>query len=273
MLERAGKRALRVSIAVSIVAAIVLGSNAQAQTPAPLPIQAYERLMQPINTYLTIPYLYQKADFFGGIDMAKATSFAWMGATYAPMGTLVEDGWRVRLMGGAGRYSYQTSFVPGGINDATAFSAELLGGYRKTFDNLFGNKLYVGAFAGLHYEDQILVWSDPFNPARGSEAGIKATLELYSRVQERFIASAFGSTSTVHNKYYVKTSLLYEFTEMWALGGEAATMGDARYYEHRAGAAATLTWRKKVISLSAGVLENSGRGDGTYLNLSVYSPF
>jgi hypothetical protein len=256
-----------------MTAALSFESPAQAQAPAPLPIQAYERLMQPFNTYVTIPYLHQKADFFGGVDTAKSTTFAWMGATYAPMGTLIEDGWRVRFMGGAGRYTYQTQIVPGGINDANVFTVELLGGYRKTFDNIFGNSIYVGAFAGVHYEDQMLAYDDPLNAARGSESGIKGSLELYSRLYQRYIASAFGTVSTVHQKYYAKAALLYEFNETWALGGELATMGDARYNEHRFGAAASLTWRKKIFVLSAGALDNSGRGTGTYTTLSIYSPF
>lgn len=273
MWERADRRALRFMFAASLAAAISAAPAAHAQTQPPIPIQAYERLVQPFTTYLTIPYLHQKADFFGGIDAAKAVNFVWAGATYAPVGTLLEDGWRVRFMGGAGRYTYQTSIVPGGINEANVFSAEVLGGYRRTFDNLFGNKLYLGAFAGLHYEDQMLVFADPFNPARGSEVGIKGSLELYSRLWQRYIASAFASASTVHSKYYAKTSLLYEFSEMWALGGEVATMGDARYHEYRAGIAGSLTWKKKIFVLSAGALDNSGRGPGAYTTLSVYSPF
>lgn len=265
------KRTGKTSIAVSFAASILAVATAQAQQ-ASIPIQAYERLIQPFETYITIPYLHQKADFFGGIDAAKATTFAWVGATYAP-GTLVEDGWRVRFMGGAGKYSYRTAIVPGGINDANAFSVELLGGYRKTFGNIYGHTIYVGAFAGLHYEDQILAFDDPFNPARGSEAGIKGSLELYSRIWQRYIVTAFGSASTVHSKYYAKAALQYELNETWALGGEVATMGDARYNEQRAGLAASLTWRKKIFSLSAGMLENSGRGDGVYTTLSVYSPF
>lgn len=268
------KRAGKVSVVASLAASIFAACPAQAQQ-ASLPVQAYEQLMRRYE-YLwgrATPYIDRKADFFGGIDAAKATTFAWMGATYAPKGTLAEDGWRVRFMGGAGRYSYRTAASPGGINEANAFSVELLGGYRKTFGNVLGQTFYVGAFAGVHYENQILVYEDPSNPARGSEAGVKASLELYSRVWERYIASAFGSLSTVHNKYYAKASLLYELNETWALGGEIVAMGDARYNEQRAGAAGSLTWRKKIFTLSAGALENSGRGNGAYLTLSVYSPF
>lgn len=234
--------------------------------------QAYEQLFRPF-TDLSIPHLHEKADFFGGIDAARATTFAWAGATYAPAGTLAEDGWRVRFMGGAGRYSYQASIVPGGINDANAFSVELLGGYRKTFDDVFGSRLYAGVFAGAHYEDQILDFPDPFNPARGSEAGIKASLELYARIRQDYVATAFATASTVHRKYHAKLTLLRELNGQWGVGGEIATMGDARYSEYRAGLAASFTWRRKIFMLSAGALDNSGRGSGAYTTFSVYSPF
>lgn len=270
--KRRGNCATRILAAAAIVSAGVTPVSAQIYEPL---VFAYGQLSRPM-TYLRgrmSPYIDQKADFFGGIDAAKANTFAWMGVTWAPMGVLAEDGWRVRLVGGAGRYSYQTQAAPGGINDANVFSGEVLGGYRKTFGNVFGRKLYLGAFAGLHYEDQLLVYEDRNNPARGSEAGIKGSLELYSRVGERYIATAFASLSSVHNKYHAKAAALYELNDMWALGGEVAVLGDARYDEQRAGLVGSLTWRKRIFTLSAGFLDNSSRGEGTYLTLSVYSPF
>jgi hypothetical protein len=277
MANCASNRAFQVLTAAAIFAAAGT-TPVSAQIYEPI-LFAYGELQRYMRGRLN-PYFDQKTDFFGGIDASKATAFAWMGVTYAPLGTLAEDGWRVRLMGGAGRYSYQTSIVPGGINDVGAFSGEVLGGYRKTFENVLGQRLYVGAFAGLHYESQILLYNDPSNPARGSEAGIKGSLETYARVWERYIGTAFVSISTVHNKYHGKLAALYELSETWslrgerwALGGEVSALGDARFNEERAGFVGSLTLQKKIVTLSAGVLQNSGRGDGTYVTLSVYSPF
>ncbi len=268
---RASTRAVLL-IAAALASATPTSVSAQIYEPL---LFAYGEMMRPLN-YLrgrASPYFDRKTDFFGGIDAARATTFAWMGVTYAPLGVLAEDGWRVRLIGGAGLYSYHTQIVPGGVNQANVFSGEVLGGYRKTFDGLLGQRVYAGLFAGLHYEDQMLFFSDPGNPAQGSEIGIKATLELYSRIQERYIASAFASVSSVHNKYHAKATLLYELNETWGIGGELALLGDARYNEQRAGLVGSLTWQKKVFALSAGFLDNSGRGDGGYITLSVYSPF
>lgn len=262
MWKRAGQRAGRFIVAVSIATAGLF----------PFSVQAYEGLFNPF-AYLSIQPLRQKVDFFGGIDAAKATTFTWAGATYAPAGTLSEDGWRVRFMGGAGRYSYASSVVPGGINDANLFSAELLGGYRRTFDGIFGTRIYVGAFAGVFYEDQILQLADPFNAAQGSEIGLKVSLEIYLRAWQHYIVTGFASAATVHDKYHGKAMLLRELNEQWAIGGEIATMGDARYSEYRAGLAASFSWQHRLFTLSVGALDNSGRGSGAYTTFSLYAPF
>lgn len=272
MAKRAGYRAAQILLGAAFAAAD--SSPVAAQSFEPL-LLAYGELMRPVR-YMrgrASPYVLEKTDFFGGIDAAKATTFAWAGVSYAPLGKLAEDGWRIRIMGGAGLYSYSAPAVPTGVNEANAFSGELLGGYRKTFANIFGHTIYAGVFAGLHYEDQILAYPDRFHEAQGAETGIKGSLELYSRLFQRYIATAFGSISSVHDKYYGKASLLYELNGTWALGGEIATMGDARYSEHRLGLAGTFTWRDRVFALAIGTLENSGRGSGAYTTFSVYSPF
>jgi len=270
------KRARIRAISILTVVVIVFAS------PAPVAAQIYEPLLfaygemtRPLN-YLrgrASPYFNRKTDFFGGIDAANSTTSVWMGVTWSPIGILEDDGWRIRLKGGAGHYTYATPVSPEGTNNANSFSGEVLGGYRKTFDNIFGQRLYVGAFAGLHYEDQILAYDDPENPSRGSELGIIGSVELYMRISQRYIATAFVTASSVHSKYHLKGTLLYELNPTWALGGEIATLGDARYDEQRAGVAVALNWRNRIVSLSAGFLDNSGRGNGNYLTLSVYSPF
>ncbi len=266
------KRAGQVIVAAMIASASA--TSVAAQDYYARLLEAYERSMRPL-TYMRgrlNPYVHRKADFFGGIDMAKATAFAWAGATWSPQGALVEDGWRVRFMGGAGRYSYATNSVPGGINDANLFSGELLGGYRKTFDGIFGTKIFAAAFAGIFYESQLLHMPDAFHLTQGNDVGIKGSLELYARIREQYIVTAFGSVASVHQKYYAKATVLHELTERWGIGGEFATMGDARYTENRIGLAGSFTWERRIISLSVGALENSGRGSGSYLTFSVYSP-
>lgn len=250
---------------------MIVALSAGATSPA-LPASAYELLIRPFAS-LSAQHLHRKADFFGGVDLADEVVFAWAGATYAPTGTLLEDGWRLRFMGGAGRYSYHTAAVPGGVNDVSTYAAELLGGYRKTFDDIFGQRVYLGAFAGVNHDSQLLAMPDPLHPTQGNETGIKGALELYSRIAQHYIFIANASASTAHKKYFVKASLSYEWNARWSLGGEIIAMGDARYSENRAGLTTSLTWQNKIVTLSAGTLDNTGRGSGLYTTLSVYSPF
>jgi hypothetical protein len=270
MLARARDRAIVFAVAAMIVGACTIPVCAQ----TPFSFATYEKLLRPLN-YLrgrASPYVDRKTDFFGGIDAAKAVTFVWAGATWSPKGTLVEDGWRIRFMGAGGLYTYETSAVPGGINDVNAYSAELLGGYRKTFQDIFGTTVYAAAFVGLFHETQLLSFADPSNPAQGGETGMKGSVELYARVWQHYILTAFANASNVHNKYYVKGAVLRELNEMWGVGAEFATMGDARYSENRMGVAGTFTWQRKIFALSLGALDNSGRGSGFYTTFSIYSP-
>lgn len=270
MLGRARNRAIVFAVAAMIVGACTIPVCAQ----TPFSFATYEKLLRPLN-YLrgrASPYVDRKTDFFGGIDAAKAVTFVWAGATWSPKGTLVEDGWRIRFMGAGGLYTYETSAVPGGINDVNAYSAELLGGYRKTFQDIFGTTVYAAAFVGLFHETQLLSFADPSNPAQGGETGIKGSVELYARVWQHYILTAFANASNVHNKYYVKGTVLRELNESWGIGAEFATMGDARYSENRVGVAGTFTWQRKIFALSLGALDNSGRGSGFYTTFSIYSP-
>ncbi|HMN50584.1 MAG TPA: cellulose biosynthesis protein BcsS [Xanthobacteraceae bacterium] len=250
MLHRARKLAWQSRVAATLAATLYLSSLAQG------------------GEIDILPKLNGRADFFGGIDGAKDTYFAWSGVTYAPAGRLDEDGFRVRIAGGAGTYRYRTGNVPGGVNDVNVMSGELLGGYRATY-----GKVYFSGYLGFHIEQQMLALPDPFNPTAGTEAGIKGSIEVYTRLWDSYVVTGFASASTVHRKYNARATLLRELDERWAFGLEGGALGDARTSELRAGLTGVLTWQRKIFALSAGVLDNSDKGTGAYATLSVYSPF
>lgn len=215
-----------------------------------------------------VPQFRDRLDFFGGIDGASDSMFAWSGLTYAPRGRLDEDGFRIRVAGGVGIYRYRTGNVPGGANEAGVMSGELLGGYRRTF-----GRAIVSGYLGFHIEEQRLRAPDPSNPTAGTEAGIKGTIDVYSRLWAHYVATAFATGSTVHGKYNIRGAFQREFNERWAAGLETAFLGDARANEVRVGPVVSLTWHRKIVALSAGFLDNSDKGSGGYGTLSVYSPF
>lgn len=251
MADRARGRACRIYCAAILAALILL---------PPAPAHSAEISIFPVFA--------KRADFFGGIDATRDSTFAWSGMTFAPRGRLDEDGFRVRLTGGTGMYRYRTGNVPGGINEADVVSGEILGGYRHAFGPVIAS-----AYLGIAYEDQRLRAADASNPTQGSETGIKAAFDLYVRLWSHYIATAFVTGSTVHNKYHARATFLRELNERWAVGVEGGALGDARSSETRAGLVGTLTWRGKIFALSGGFADNSDKGGSSYATLSVYAPF
>jgi hypothetical protein len=107
---------------------------------------------------LTSPVASQ-AFVFGGIDAGKDSVFAWSGFTAIPFAKIGEDGFRLRTMGGYGRYRYRTSAVADGENTGTITSGELLAGNRTSF----GGTVLTG-YVGLDAKNYRLQNADPKNP-------------------------------------------------------------------------------------------------------------
>jgi hypothetical protein len=204
--------------------------------------------------------------FFAGSDIASDSTFGWSGFTAALTGLLEEDGWRIRVSGGGGRYRYRTDNVAGGINDASVLSGELMAGYRFSSGDTSAT-----VYAGLHVENQSLGASDPGHEAQGTEAGIKVAVEVYRRFTPQLFGLASASASTVHESYQARVALAHETNRIVALGVEAAINGDERYDEPRAGILVQAVFGRTSVSLSGGILSNSDKGDGLYGTLSVYA--
>ena len=206
--------------------------------------------------------------FFAGGDIASDSTFTWTGFTAAPLGFLEEDGWRVRVAGGGGRYRYRTGNVAGGINEANLLSGEFMTGYRFSVGG--GTATF---YVGAHIENQNLAAPDPGHETQGTEAGIKIAVEIYRRFTPQFFGLASAAASTVHTSYQARAALAYEISETVAFGLEAAINGDERYDEPRAGILVQTTFGRASWSLSGGYLSNSDKGDALYGTLSVYAVY
>lgn len=212
--------------------------------------------------------LHNRLFFFAGGDIATDSAFAWSGIVAAPSGTLHEDGWRVRLAGGAGRYRYRTAAVPGGVNEADVVSGEVMAGYRFTHANMIAT-----VFMGAHVENQRLHAPDPGHRAQGAAAGLKVLVELYRRFTPRIVGTASASTSSVHRAYHLRATLAYQPSSALAMGLEATLLGDRRYREPRAGMFVQSTYGRTTLSLAGGLLSNSDKGDGGYATLAVQAAY
>ena len=213
-------------------------------------------------------WLTRRLFFFAGVDIARDTTFGWSGIVVAPLNRLDEDGTRIRIFGGYGRYRYNTGAVPGGINTGQITSGELLIGRRIAFD-----AVTLVAYAGAHVEHHALQAPDPSNPVAGTSAGLKALLEIHWRALQNFVATVSLSASTVNRSYTARASLVREFQPRLQLGIETATSGDARYSELRAGVLLRTKLAPAELTLAAGMLSNSDKGSGAYTTLSLYAPF
>lgn len=217
---------------------------------------------------LTPPALKDRLFAFGGVDTARDSTSAWIGLVASPMANLGDNGPRIRLMGGYGRYSYKTAIVPGGINDGEYTSGEFMLGWRHDISGVI-----VTTYVGAHVEHHSLANPDPGNRASGTETGIKGIVELFARPAPGWIASANASLSSVYTSYSMRAMIAREINSKLLLGFEAALLGNERYHEPRAGLAAQMLWGGRILSLAAGALDNSDKGSGYYLTTSLFVPF
>ena len=123
--------------------------------------------------------------FFAGGDLARDNYFAWSGIVAAPQGLLHEDGPRLRVMAGTGRYRYRTGAVASGVNEGRIVSGELMLGFRRTIGETIAT-----LFIGAQIENQTLAAPDPGHRAQGTAAGAKAALELFHRINPSLVATA-----------------------------------------------------------------------------------
>ncbi|HVT55974.1 MAG TPA: cellulose biosynthesis protein BcsS [Xanthobacteraceae bacterium] len=209
-----------------------------------------------------------RAFLFGGADLTQNSAFTWSGVTSIPFAKIGEDGFRVRAMGGIGRYEYRTSAVAGGKNNGTIASGELLFGNRTSF----GATVLTG-YIGLDAKNYVLDNPDPKNPESGSRAGIKAAVEIYTRTAPDWFFTGYANISSVFQSYSLRGAVHHEFKPGLALGAEGGVLGDERYDEERLGLIATIVFSNKNVTAAAGVAHSEDNGSGGYTTLTLYAPF
>jgi len=179
---------------------------------------------------------------------ASATANDWSlysGATYAPFGSLRQDGWRVRASGGYGQYRYEHNLQT--IHGQTSFADALIG-----YQTALGPvtlKAFAGASADLHG----LTPFDPDNSVSGDAIGWKVALETWLN----FTASEWGALdlayTSAHETYSARLRLGHRLLPELSVGMEAGAQGNAEYDGGRLGAFVRYEWAAGEASLAAGV--------------------
>ena len=195
---------------------------------------------------------------FSAVDAARQQIGSWTGGLISLSQDLDTSGPRVMIIGGGGRYKYNTTGVP--VRGTYAFG-DVLAGYGFEGDNYSFNLM-----AGVNAVNHMLSRSDPTNTVQGTEAGLKVFANLHINPTpvtlyygEADYSTAFDTVSTSHK-------FGYDFfgTEIF-IGPEASYFRDERSHETRVGGHVSgIKLGRLQLGASAGYSDNSIIGTGAY---------
>ena len=203
---------------------------------------------------------------------AEATASVWSiysGLTWAPLGSVREDGWRVRLVSGVGQYHY-TGQIDGArhrVNGAVAFG-DVLAGY-----HLGLGPLTLKMFVGGSFDGHQLTPSDPRNPVADRMIGVKAVLEAWLNLGTADWASLDLSWSTAHDSYFSRLRLGHRVAPAVSLGIEGGAYGNQASQNGRAGGFVRYEWDSGEVSVSGGVTGDIAKPNTPYATVVYVSRF
>lgn len=198
----------------------------------------------------------KQQEFSVGVEAARHAWSLYSGVTLAPFGSLGEDGWRLRAVGGYGAYSYSGLRAVGVGSQIVKFRgtvsfADLLLGYHQQVGPLT-LKLYAGAMATQHLIDPV----DPEAQVQGEAFGAKAVLETWWTVSEQTWASLDLSYGSVHESYWGRLRLGWRLVPVVSLGLEASGAGNSDGDAARLGGFLRYEWDGGEVSASAGLMSD-----------------
>ena len=196
-----------------------------------------------------------------GIEGYRRVASLYTGMTWSPFSNLRQDGFRVRVVGGEGTYSYSGSrFDPAANVSVTRdFAAKGL-----FVDALLGWQWSSGgttikAFGGWSLAANRIAPYDPETRIQGAAHGLKAALEVWQNWTPTLWTSLDVSAASVFTTYSAQIRSGFRLNEGWSLGPEAALIGNVETSVKRFGVFARFDDLKNEFTLSGGVAQ--GRGD------------
>jgi hypothetical protein len=189
-----------------------------------------------------------------GVNVERHSLVGYFAGIHSVRSGLFESGWRLRLGGAMGRYTYAP--VLGGRTgvDFQQFDP-LLGRHFKTGRG--GLTIYVGPEWQKHDNP------DPFARVRGTAWGAKLLVDYYQPIGERMHVFAFGSYSTAFKTYLGVAQFGFRLNERFTLGPEASASGNLSHDKIRFGGFLDYRFgRAHAINLSAGWSEMLRNGPG-----------
>jgi Cellulose biosynthesis protein BcsS len=194
-------------------------------------------------------------EFWTGAEVFQQVWSIYAGGQFAPFGSIQQDGFRMRLVGGYGAYRYTSPRWNGLATQELAFHgsvtfADLLAGYHQQFGSLT-----IKILGGLTATDRVV--DDPDARDTGTRAGGKAVIETWWNVTDQVWTSVDFSWSTLGNVYGSRARIGWRWWPQLSVGLEGGATGSWDYDTARIGGFARYEWPSGEMSVSGGV-----SGDG-----------
>ena len=235
-------------------------------------------------------------EVWAGADVSTKFWLLYSGVTVAPMGHIHSEGIRMRGAGGYGEYRYTEKSSDGQPLNyrAKTHFADVLVGYQARFGELTA-KAFVGAslishdIAPLNAQTLAIDPIDSLTVVTGSDVGVKGVLEFWLNMGPNAWSSLDLSWSTAHETRTARFRTGYRVWPSISVGLEAGVnidaQGECRMRDKpsgdcvidyggsyvaanlldyaRGGAFVRHEWSSGEVSVSAGVLGGSFRGEDT----------
>jgi len=210
-----------------------------------------------------------KNELWAGTDVTAHAWSVFAGSTYAPFGSIREDGWRLRVTTAYGRYHYN-----GYERIGSRLTAKTIQGEVSFTDVLAGYQLKLGAltlkaFAGGAFDLHRIDTLDTSYEAAGGARGARAALESWLDLGSMGYAQLDGSFTSAHNTYASRLRLGYRLLPELSAGLEAGALGNVEHGSGRGGGFLRYEWAWGEASAAGGVSGDIARPTNPYATLNV----
>ena len=208
-----------------------------------------------------------------GADVTAHSWSAYTGLTTTFGGSLLEDGWRIRLGGGYGGYSYSSTRWTGSAVvvvpfDGTVTFADALIGYQQQW-----GALTLKVFAGAVAQHNSMTPIDVESSVHGTRWGAKGAVETWLNIGANAFAQLDLAYATIYDAYGSRLRLGYKITPQLSVGPEAGLNGNIDYDSGRIGAFVRYDAALGEVSISAGGAGDRSEVTGGYATINALLRF
>ncbi len=183
--------------------------------------------------------------------------------TFAPFGSIYENGLRLRMTGSWSWYKFIVNDNPRTLGSGRGVEGDLLAGYGIVWPrvNLIG--LIGPAFTESVDEG-----------VRTTRSGVKSVVSFYARPTNQTMAYGQAFYSTISRSYQIQAKVGLKMPGNLYLGPEVKIAGSSGNAQQRVGAHLTaLPIGPVLISLSGGLAVDREMGPSHYFSVNLYSSF